>query len=176
MGRSGLDVATNSSNGRQDRVNGGTRGTGAGTAAPGGTEGWTLDTGSGSMSPRTAIDVLNDVRTKVATGELADYEPVPLGLNPLARIAGAGIRPGELMLSGGAQGTGKTTMALQMARNIAASGQAYVLYVNFEHDDADMLNRLLAMESALPPLPNTKPTSGAVKITDVRAEVTKGWA
>src|SRR6185369_12091239 len=143
MGRSGLDVATGSSNGRHDRVNGGTRSAGAGTAA--GSDGWTLDTGTGTMSPRTAIDVLNDVRTKVATGELADYEPVPLGLAPLDRMLGGGLRPGELMLIGGAQGTGKTTMALQMARNIAASGQAYVLYVNFEHDDADMLNRLIAM-------------------------------
>ena len=155
-------------------MNGGTRSAGAGTAA--GSDGWTLDTGTGTMSPRTAIDVLNDVRTKVATGELADYEPVPLGLAPLDRMLGGGLRPGELMLIGGAQGTGKTTMALQMARNIAASGQAYVLYVNFEHDDADMLNRLIAMESVLPHLPNTKASTGAVKITDVRSEVIRSWA
>jgi replicative DNA helicase len=155
-------------------VNGGTRG--AGTAAPAGSDGWTLDTGAGTMTPRTAIDVLNDVRTKVATGELADFEPVPLGMNPLDRMLGGGLRPGELMLIGGAQGTGKTTLAMQMARNIAASGQAYVLYVNFEHDDADMLNRLIAMESVLPHLPNTKASTGAVKITDVRAEVIRSWA
>src|SRR5207244_302448 len=97
-------------------------------------------------------------------------------LTPLDRLLGGGLRPGELMLIGGAQGTGKTTMALQMARNIAASGQAYVLYVNFEHDDADMLNRLIAMESVLPHLPNTKASSGAVKITDVRSEVIRAWA
>ena len=155
-------------------MNGGTRG--AGTAAPAGSDSWTLDTGAGTMSPRTAIDVLNDVRTKVATGELADFEPVPLGMNPLDRMLGGGLRPGELMLIGGAQGTGKTTLAMQMARNIAASGQAYVLYVNFEHDDADMLNRLIAMESVLPHLPNTKASTGAVKITDVRAEVIRSWA
>jgi replicative DNA helicase len=147
-----------------------------GTAtAPAAGEPWFLETGNGSMAPRTAIDVLNDVREKVATGELADYEPVPLGMAPLDKMLGGGIRPGELLLIGGAQGTGKTTMALQMARNIAASGQAYVLYVCFEHDDADMLNRLMAMESVLPHLPNTKPTTGAVKITDVRAEVTRSW-
>ena len=84
---------------------------------------------------------------------------------PLDRMLGGGIRPGELMLIGGAQGTGKTTMALQMARNVAASGQAYVLYVCFEHDDADLLNRLIALESVLPHLPNTKPSTGAIKIT-----------
>jgi replicative DNA helicase len=99
-----------------------------------------------------------------------------LGMTPLDRMLGGGLRPGELMLIGGAQGTGKTTLALQMARNIAASGQAYVLYVNFEHDDADMLNRLIAMESVLPHLPNTKASTGAVKIGDVRAEVLRSWA
>ena len=154
-------------------MNGGNERRGA-AATAGGT--WALETGAGSMVPRTAIDVLNDIREKVASGELADYEPVPLGMAPLDRMLGGGLRPGELMLIGGAQGTGKTTLALQMARNIAASGQAYVLYVNFEHDDADMLNRLIAMESALPHLPNTKPSTGAVKINDVRAEVLRSWA
>ncbi len=144
--------------------------------APADSEPWFLETGNGSMAPQTTLDVLNDVREKVATGELADYEPVPLGMAPLDKMLGGGLRPGELMLIGGAQGTGKTTMALQMARNIAASGQAYVLYVCFEHDNADMLNRLMAMESVLPHLPSTKPTTGAIKITDVRAEVVKSWA
>ena len=138
--------------------------------------GWSLDTGYGTMAPRSALDVLADIRTKVSAGELADYEPIPLGMAPLDRMLGGGIRPGELMLIGGAQGTGKTTMALQMARNVAASGQAFVLYVNFEHDDADMLNRLIAMESVLPHLPNTKPSTGAIKITDVRSEVIRSWA
>jgi replicative DNA helicase len=128
------------------------------------------------MVPRTALDVLMDIRGRVAAGDIADFEPVPLGMLPLDRMLGGGLRPGELMLIGGAQGTGKTTMALQMARNIAASGQAYVLYVNFEHDDADMLNRLIAMESALPHLPNTKPSTGAVKIADVRNEVIRSWS
>jgi replicative DNA helicase len=157
-------------------VNVGGKEAGTATAAPARTDEWSLDTGHGSMVPRSALDVLADIRAKVAAGDLADYEPVPLGLAPLDRMLGGGLRPGELMLIGGAQGTGKTTMALQMARNIAASGQAYVLYVNFEHDDADMLNRLIAMESALPHLPNTKPSTGAVKIQDVRAEVIRSWA
>jgi replicative DNA helicase len=39
-----------------------------------------------------------------------------------------------------------------------------------------MLNRLIAMESVLPHLPNTKPSTGAVKITDVRSEVIRSWA
>ncbi len=134
---------------------------------------WRLDTEAGSLIPRTSLDVLIDVNEKVLSGQLAEYEPVPLGLPPIDRTIGGGLKPGELMLIGGAQGTGKTTMALQIARNIAASGQAYVLYVCFEHDEADLLNRLISMESLLPRLPHR---AGSVKIQDVRAEVLATYA
>jgi len=134
---------------------------------------WRLDTENGSMAPRSSLDVLIDVNEKVLSGQLAEYEPVPVGLPPIDRTIGGGIKPGELLLIGGAQGTGKTTMALQMARNIAASGQAYVLYICFEHDEADLLNRLISMESLLPRLPHR---AGAVKIQDVRAEVLATYA
>ncbi|HLX35274.1 MAG TPA: DnaB-like helicase C-terminal domain-containing protein [Candidatus Limnocylindrales bacterium] len=134
---------------------------------------WRLDTESGSMAPRSSLDVLVDVNDKVLSGQLAEYEPVPLGMPPIDRTIGGGIKPGELLLIGGAQGTGKTTMALQMARNVAASGQAYVLYVCFEHDEADLLNRLISMESLLPRLPHR---AGGVKIQEVRAEVLATYA
>jgi len=95
-------------------------------------------------------------------------------MTPLDRTLGGGSRSGELMLIGGAQGAGKTTMALQVARNIAQSGQANALYICFEHDEDYLLNRLMAMESALagtmPPAPNT-----GVRIQDVRREVLGTW-
>ena len=72
---------------------------------------------------------------------------------PLDKAIGGGLRAGELLLIGGAQGTGKTKMALQMARNIVLGGQASVLYVCFEHDEEYLLNRVIAMESVLPQLP-----------------------
>ena len=105
------------------------------------------------MAPRSALDVLVDLNDKVASGKVAEYQPVPLGFTPLDKTIGGGLRPGELLLIGGAQGTGKTTMALQMARNVASGGQANVLYVCFEHDEQYLLNRLIAMESALAHLP-----------------------
>ena len=115
--------------------------------------GWRLDTDNGSMAPRSALDVLVDLNERVTTGNLAEYQPVPLGFTPLDKTIGTGLRAGELLLIGGAQGTGKTTMALQMARNIASGGQANVLYLCFEHDEAYLMNRLIAMESALAHLP-----------------------
>ena len=125
-----------------------------------------------ACAPRSALDVLVDLNDKVTTGEVAEYQPVPLGFTPLDKTIGSGLRAGELMLIGGAQGTGKTTMALQMARNIASGGQANVLYICFEHDEQYLLNRLIAMESALAHLPHK---TGAIKIQDVRKEILGTW-
>ncbi|MBA2314101.1 MAG: AAA family ATPase [Chloroflexi bacterium] len=139
-------------------------------AAPGGT--WRLDTDQGSMQPRSALDVLGDLNEKVTSGRVGEFQPVPLGFTPLDRAIGTGLRAGELLLIGGAQGTGKTTMALQMARNVASAGQANVLYLCFEHDEQYLLNRLIAMESALAHLPHK---TGAIKIQDVRKEILGTW-
>jgi replicative DNA helicase len=129
---------------------------------------WGLETDHGNMIPRSALDVLVDLSDKVSSGKVGEYQPIPLGYTPLDKTIGMGIRPGELLLIGGAQGTGKTTMALQMARNVASGGQANVLYICFEHDEQYLLNRLIAMESALAHLPHK---TGAIKIQDVRREI-----
>jgi replicative DNA helicase len=56
---------------------------------------------------------------------------------------------GELFLVGGAQGVGKSTWALQVARHVAAGGHGRALYVCYEHSEEFLLERLIAMESAL---------------------------
>jgi replicative DNA helicase len=136
---------------------------------------WVADeTQPESLRPRSAMEVLNGLSDKVSHGAVAEYQPIPLGLSPLDRTLGGGIRSGELVLIGGAQGTGKTTMALQIARNIAQSGQANALYICFEHDEEYLLNRLMAMESALAgPMPPDSTKS--IKIQDVRREVLGTW-
>jgi len=133
---------------------------------------WRLDTANGSMNPRSALDVLVDLNDHVTSGRVGEYQPVPLGFTPLDKTIGGGLRAGELLLIGGAQGTGKTTMALQMGRNIASGGQANVLYICFEHEEQYLLNRLIAMESALAHLPHK---TGAIKIQDVRKEILGSW-
>ena len=128
---------------------------------------WRLETDGGSMAPRSAFQVLIELNDRVSTGKVGEYQPIPLGFTPLDKTIGSGLRPGELLLIGGAQGTGKTTMALQMARNVAMSGQANVLYICFEHEEQYLLNRLIALESALAHLPQK---TGAIRVQDVRAE------
>jgi replicative DNA helicase len=132
------------------------------------TSGWRIDAAGGTLAPRSANEVMGELDERVRTGRVAAYEPLPLGFPALDKVLGGGLRPGELLLLGGAQGTGKTTMTLQWARNVAASGLADVLYLCFEHEEEYLLNRVVAMESVLPILPQT---TGGVRIQDVRKEI-----
>jgi replicative DNA helicase len=138
----------------------------------GGQGDWTVDAGIAMVQPRSATDILNTLADKVSVGSVDQYQPVPLGFTPLDKTIGGGVRAGELLLLGGAQGTGKTTMAMQMARNIVLGGQASVLYICFEHDEEYMLNRIISMESALATMPAKQ---GGVKLQDVRREILGTW-
>lgn len=134
---------------------------------------WRLGGEAGALAPRSALDVLTNLNERIASGRVDEFQPIGTGFVPLDKTIGGGLRPGELMLIGGAQGAGKTTMALQMARNMAASGQATALYVCFEHEEEYLIQRLIAMESALGHLPAK---AGAVKIQDVKKEVLSSYA
>ncbi|HUG49243.1 MAG TPA: DnaB-like helicase C-terminal domain-containing protein [Candidatus Limnocylindria bacterium] len=133
---------------------------------------WSIEADGGSVVPLSTMSVLTNLSQKVSSGAVAEYQALPLGFSPLDRTLGGGIRAGEMMLIGGAQGTGKTTIALQMARNIALGGQASVLYVCFEHDEEYLLNRLVAMESVLT---GAMPPAAGVRIQDVRREILGTW-
>jgi replicative DNA helicase len=135
-------------------------------------EEWTVDSGLTMVQPRAATEVLGTLASKVSVGAVDQYQPVPLGFTPLDKTIGGGLRAGELLLIGGAQGTGKTTMAVQMARNIVLGGQASALYICFEHDEEYLLNRIIAMESVMGQLPAT---SGGIKLQDVRREILGTW-
>ena len=68
------------------------------------------------------------------------------GFSPLDQHLAGGLRAGELVLVAGAQGLGKTTCALQAARNMAAAGRT-VLYVCYEHPAEQLAERLLVLEA-----------------------------
>ena len=121
-------------------------------------------------APRSTSSSISTTRSRPARS--ASTSRSRSGSPRSTRRSAPGLRAGELLLIGGAQGTGKTTMALQMARNIASGGQANVLYICFEHDEQYLLNRLIAMESALAHLPHK---TGAIKIQDVRKEILGTW-
>lgn len=97
---------------------------------------------------RGLAEVLADADTKVRNGLAFSAVPFGTGFEPLDSHLSGGVRAGELILIGGPQGVGKTTFALQMARNVAAAGGT-ALYLCYEHDERVLLERLIALEASL---------------------------
>lgn len=100
------------------------------------------------ISLQTLTDVLDQANSRLQAGSHAAARVWPSGFDLLDRHLGGGFRSGELILLAGPQGLGKTTWALQSARNIALTGRS-VLYFSFEHDPQTVLIRLVALESGL---------------------------
>ncbi len=92
-------------------------------------------------------DVLDATDRRLDAGLTAAARVTPTGFHPLDTYLGGGLRAGELTLLGGPQGLGKTTMALQLLRNVVVSGGTG-LYFSFEHDPATVLERFVAIEAA----------------------------
>ena len=107
-------------------------------------------------------DVLTQTDARLRQGEAGALRPWPTGFEPLDGVLSGGLRPGELTLLGGPQGLGKTTFALQVARQVLRQGSP-VLYVSYEHDALNLLERLLAAEAG------ERAGRDAVPLKDVRA-------
>lgn len=97
---------------------------------------------------RKLSEILAEAEQSVRVGRPVAARSWRTGFEPLDTYLGGGLRAGELTLLGGPQGLGKTTLALQMARNIAAAGGS-VTYLCFEHGEQELLERLIALEAGL---------------------------
>ena len=68
---------------------------------------------------------------KISEINLSEEDRIPTGMEELDRVLGGGIVPGSLVLVGGDPGIGKSTLLLQMCRNLADNDQN-VLYISGE--------------------------------------------
>ncbi|MFL6151910.1 MAG: DnaB-like helicase C-terminal domain-containing protein [Ornithinibacter sp.] len=71
----------------------------------------------------------------------------PTGFDLLDTTLDGGLRSGELVLLGGGEGSGKTTISLQMVRNAVAGGRHGAVF-SYEHSAQSLVQRLLALEAA----------------------------
>lgn len=100
------------------------------------------------VGARRLDEVMRDVEAEVAGGDVERFRPIGTGFDPLDDVLNGGLRPGDLLVVGGAFGVGKTIWALQVARNVvAASPDTQALYVCYEHDRSHLMSRLLCLES-----------------------------
>jgi replicative DNA helicase len=106
------------------------------------------DPSSDRGQPMNVGEVISSIDRRLSQTKQTAFDMIPTGFTPLDESIGGGLHLGSLFLLAGAHGTGKTTFALQLARNVAATEDNVVaLYICFEHDETHLLTRLIAMEA-----------------------------
>jgi replicative DNA helicase len=93
-------------------------------------------------------DVLAGADAQLRSGVSPAGRVWPTGFDPLDPYLGGGMRSRELTLLVGPQGLGKTTLAMQIVRNVVTSGRPAILF-SFEHDTTTLLERFVALEAGL---------------------------
>jgi replicative DNA helicase len=96
----------------------------------------------------SVADLLKRTDDSLRRGVAPGAAVVPSGFALLDDVLSGGFRSGELVLLGGPQGLGKTTMVMQMVRNVVARGGHAVLF-SYEHEAQGLFERLLSLEASL---------------------------
>ena len=94
------------------------------------------DAGRGRHRPdrRQSVQaLLEETDEALQRGARPGAQVWPTGFDLLDSTLDGGLRSGELVLLGGTEGAGKTTMAVQMVRNAVRAGRHAVVF-SFEHD------------------------------------------
>ena len=84
-----------------------------------------------------------DIRLRASD---ADTRLWPTGFKLLDDAIGGGLRAGTLALLAGPQGQGKTTFALQIARNAVKAGRTAIFF-SYELEAESLLQKLVALEA-----------------------------
>jgi replicative DNA helicase len=101
---------------------------------------------SGGGALRSLAALLDDTDAALRRGASAGAVVWSSGFPALDATLTGGFRAGELVLLGGPQGNGKTTMGLQLVRNAVAAGRTGLVF-SYEHTAHTLFERLISMEA-----------------------------
>ncbi len=117
---------------------------------------------------RSVRALLDETDEAMRRGARAGATVWPTGFDLLDSTLDGGVRSGELVLLGGSEGAGKTTLAVQMVRNAVVAGGHAVIF-SFEHEPRTLLERLISLEAASAALAADQPVSAGADVHTVRA-------
>ncbi len=124
---------------------------------------------SHGMERRRSIqDILEQTDEALRHGTRPGAQVWPTGFALLDSTLDGGLRSGELVLMGGTEGAGKTTLAVQLVRNAVRAGRHAVVF-SFEHESTTLLQRLISLEAAMAASESGQHHSAAADVRSVRA-------
>ena len=117
---------------------------------------------------RSVQDLLDEADASLRRGARPGARVWPTGFDLLDATLDGGLRSGELVLLGGSEGSGKTTIALQMVRNAVRTGRHAVVF-SFEHEAGTLIQRLIALEASCLAVEAGQHPAAAADVHAVRA-------
>jgi len=86
---------------------------------------------------------------KLTSDERDQFVGIPTGISALDKVT-SGLNRSDLIIVGARPGMGKTSFALNIARNVAVQQKRTVAFFNLEMSCEQMVNRLLSSEARVP--------------------------
>ena len=98
-----------------------------------------------NLSRTSSPSVVGLAPQRLTEVKVGTEERLPMQNTEFARVLGGGVVPGSLVLIGGDPGIGKSTLLLQVSKEVAVSGP--VLYVSGEESVAQIKSRALRVSN-----------------------------
>ncbi len=96
---------------------------------------------------RSVTGLLEDTEQAIRDGTRMGTALWPTRFDLLDTALSGGLRSGELVIISGAQGQGKSTLAMQFLRNAVVAGRTGVIF-SYEQESHTVVQRLLSLEAA----------------------------
>lgn len=104
------------------------------------------ETGEPTKLSEVIYNQVIDKLEKLNSADKDQFKGIPSGFSTLDKYI-TGLNKSDLILVGARPGMGKTAFALNLARNVVASGKKKVLFFSLEMNKSQLAERLLASEA-----------------------------
>ncbi len=106
-------------------------------------------TNDGPASIGTMIKTVYDTLAKLNSDDKDQYKGLPTGFGDFDKMC-TGLNKSDLVIIGARPAMGKTSFALNMARNVAVNSRRKVLFFSLEMSKEQLAQRVLASEARIP--------------------------